>query len=205
MPTSIQALLLDVGGVLLTNGWDRACRKRAAADFGFDYDEMDERHHLTYDTYESGKINLDTYLDRIVFFEKRAFTREQFKVFMFAQSQPYPDMIGYFRDLKSAHGLKVGVVSNEGRELTEYRIQKFRLGEFVDFFVSSSFVHLRKPDEDIYRRALDMVQVRPGHCAYVDDRQLFVEVAARLGMHAVHHKGLEPTRRELETLGLALK
>ncbi len=203
MPISIRALLLDVGGVLLTNGWDRNSRKNAAATFGFDYADMDERHHLTYDTYESGKISLDTYLDRIVFYENRGFTRDQFKAFMFSQSQPHPDMIGYCEALKSAHGLKIGVVSNEGRELMEYRIRQFGLGGFVDFFVCSAFVHLRKPDEDIYRLALNMVQTQPQHCAYVDDRPLFVEVAGKLGMRALHHKGLDSTRQSLESLGLS--
>jgi putative hydrolase of the HAD superfamily len=202
---SIQALFLDVGGVLLTNGWDRSSRKLAASTFAFDYADMDERHHLTYDTFEVGKISLDTYLDRIVFFEKRGFTKEQFKSFMFAQSKPYPDMIEYCKALKSAFGLKVGVISNEARELTEYRIEKFELGTFVDFFVSSSFVHLRKPDEDIYRLALEMVQVEPHACAYVDDRPLFVEVAKKLGMNAIHHKNIEMTRQALESLGLSLK
>ena len=205
MSSNIHALLLDVGGVLLTNGWDRTSRKQAATTFGFDYADMDERHHLTYDTYESGKISLDTYLDRTVFFEHRGFTREQFKAFMFAQSQPHPDMIGYIKSLKSAHRLKVGVVSNEGREVMEYRIGKFNLGEFVDFFVCSSTVHLRKPDEDIYKLALDMVQVKPDHCAYVDDRPLFVEVAGKLGMKAIHHKGLDSTRLALDSLGLSLQ
>lgn len=205
MSSSIKALLLDVGGVLLTNGWDRSSRKQAAATFGFDYADMDERHHLTYDTYESGKISLDTYLDRVVFFEKRGFTRDQFKAFMFAQSQAHPEMTGYFKALKSAHNLKVGVVSNEGREVMEYRIAKFNLGEFVDFFVCSAFVHLRKPDEDIYKLALSMVQARPEDCAYVDDRPLFVEVAGKLGMRAIAHKGLDSTRQALETLGLPLK
>jgi putative hydrolase of the HAD superfamily len=201
----IHALFLDVGGVLLTNGWDRSSRKLAAATFAFDYSDMDERHHLTYDTFEVGKISLDTYLDRIVFFEKRGFTKDQFKAFMFAQSRPYPDMIEYCKALKSAHGLKVAVVSNEARELTEYRIEKFELGTLVDFFVSSCFVHFRKPDEDIYKLALDMVQVSPRHCAYVDDRPLFVEVARKLGMNVVHHKNIETTRQALDQLGLALK
>lgn len=202
---AIQALFLDVGGVLLTNGWDRASRKVAASTFAFDYADMDERHHLTYDTFEVGKISLDTYLDRIVFFQKRGFSKDQFKSFMFAQSKAYPDMIDYCKALKAAHNLKVAVISNEARELTEHRIEKFDLGSFVDFFVSSCFVHFRKPDEDIYKLALDMVGVEPGYCAYVDDRPLFVEVAQKLGIQSVHHKGLESTRKALESLGLALK
>ncbi len=117
--SKIHALFLDVGGVLLTNGWDRNSRKLAASTFGFDYAEMDERHHLTYDTYESGKINLDTYLERIVFFQPRSFSKEDFTQFMFDQSKPHSDMIAFCKDLKAKHHLKVGVISNEAREVNE--------------------------------------------------------------------------------------
>jgi len=205
MSSKIHALFLDVGGVLLTNGWDRKSRKLASETFGFDYAEMDERHHLTYDTFEVGKISLDTYLDRIVFFQPRSFTKDDFTKFMYDQSQSYPDMIRFCTELKAKHHLKVGVISNEARELTEYRIEKFHLGNFVDFFVSSCFVHFRKPDEDIFKLALDMVQVEPSACAYVDDRPLFVEVARKLGMTSIHHKNLESTQQALESLGLSLK
>ncbi|HTC20153.1 MAG TPA: HAD-IA family hydrolase [bacterium] len=205
MSPSIQALFLDIGGVLLTNGWTRDSRKKAAETFGLDYAEMDERHYLTYDTYESGKISLSTYLDRTVFFKPRSFTKEDFTKFMYAQSKPHLDMIEYCKALKAAHRLKVGVISNEGRELSEYRIRTFDLGSFVDFFVSSAFVHLRKPDEDIFRLALDMMQVNLSACVYVDDRPLFVEVARKLGMTSLHHETLEGTRRALDSLGLSLK
>ncbi len=205
MSTHFKTLFLDVGGVLLTNGWGRHSRKLAADTFGLDYDEMDERHHLTYDTYEVGKITLSTYLDRVVFHKPRSFTKEEFTRFMYDRSQPYPDMIRYCSALKAAHHLKVGVISNEGRELTEYRFQKFSLSTFVDFFVSSSFVHFRKPDEDIFKLALDMVQVEPQDCVYVDDRPLFVEVARKLGMTSIHHQNIETTRPSLEVLGLSLE
>jgi putative hydrolase of the HAD superfamily len=205
MSSKIHALFLDVGGVLLTNGWDRKSRKLASETFGFDYAEMDERHHLTYDTYEVGKISLDTYLDRIVFFQPRGFSKDDFVKFMFDQSKPYQGMIDHCTRLKAAHHLKVGVISNEARELTEYRIEKFNLGSFVDFFVSSCFVHFRKPDEDIFKLALDMVQVEPSACAYVDDRPLFVEVARKLGMTSIQHKSLESTIQSLESLGLSAK
>ncbi|HVM31845.1 MAG TPA: HAD family phosphatase [bacterium] len=201
----IQALFLDVGGVLLTNGWDRKARQATAEKFGLDYADLEERHHLTYDTYEVGKITLETYLDRIVFHQKRAFTREDFRSYMYAQTQPLPGMIDYFTRLKKAHGLKVGVVSNEGRELSEYRINHFNLGALADFFVMSAFVHFRKPDTDIFKLALDIAQVPPRQCLYFDDRPLFVEVARRLGLHAIHHKGLESTQKAVAELGLPLE
>ena len=202
--TAITTLFLDVGGVLLTNGWDRAARRRAAERFGLDFDEMNERHHLTFDTYEVGKLSLDEYLDRVVFCRARSFSREDFKTFMFEQSKPYPDMIDLVRDLKARHGLKVVVVSNEGRELTTYRIRRFELGTFVDFFVASCFVHYRKPDADIYRIALDIAQVQPDEVAYIDDRSMFVEVAGTLGIRGIHHTGYDTTRAALQALGLTL-
>jgi len=205
MSHSIHTLFLDIGGVLLTNGWDRKARQDAAKSFGLDYTDMEERHHLTYDTYEAGKINLDTYLDRVAFHEKRGFTKEQFRMFMISQSHPLQPTIDYFKALKAKYNLKVGAVSNEGKEIAEYRIRKFELNSWMDFCVVSSYVHVRKPDEDIYRLALGIAQTPAEHCAYVDDRHLFVEVAQKLGIHSVHHQALSTTSQQLQALGLSLE
>jgi len=198
------ALFLDVGGVLLTNGWDRSMRRRAAEMFNLDKDDMDERHHLIFDTYELGKLSLDEYLDRMVFYKERRFSREEFKEFMFAQSKPFPQMLDLIRGLRKADGLKVAVVSNEGRELTTYRIQKFGLAGLVDFFIASSFVHFRKPDADIYRIALDIAQVPIDQVVYIEDRLMFVEVAQGLGIRSIHHTSFESTRASLASSGLVL-
>ena len=202
--SDITALFLDIGGVLLTNGWDHKIRARAADKFGLDYDEMNERHHLTFDTYEEGKLSLDEYLDRTVFYEKRSFSQQEFKSFMYAQSQPYLEMIGLIDRLKTRHGLRIAAVSNEGRELTTYRVQQFKLSAFIDIFVSSCFVHYRKPDADIYRIALDIAQARPDQVVYIDDRAMFVEVAQGLGIRGILHKDYETTQKALETMGLSL-
>lgn len=203
--SSITTLFLDIGGVLLTNGWDQAIRKHAADKFSLDYDEMNERHHLTFDTYEEGKLSLDEYLSRVVFYQERSFSREEFKTFMYAQSQPFPEMIELMRGLRAQHGLQVAAVSNEGRELAVYRVQQFKLGTFIDFFVSSCFVHYRKPDADIYRIALDIAQVNPQQVVYIDDRPMFVEVAQGLEIRGILHKGYETTRIALEAMGLSLR
>ena len=200
----ITALFLDVGGVLLTNGWDRDSRELAAQTFGLDRKEMDERHRLTFDTYEAGKLTLEQYLSRVVFYHERSFTQQEFRNFMFAQSKSFPEMIELVRTLKARYKLKVAVVSNEGRELNQHRIQSFQLPSFVDFFISSCFVHLRKPDEDIYRMALDIAQVPPGEVACLDDRLLFVQVAETLGIRGIHPTGYASTVERLAELGLAL-
>ncbi|MEJ2032578.1 MAG: HAD family phosphatase [Deltaproteobacteria bacterium] len=195
-------LFLDIGGVLLTNGWGHQSRALAAKTFGFDYEEMESRHRMTFNTYEIGKISLDKYLQRVVFYEKRSFTREQFREFMFAQSKRLPDMIDYIRRLKKRYGVKIAVVSNEGRELNDYRIRTFKLGEFVDFFISSSYVRFRKPDEDIFRIALDVAQVLPENAVYIDDRHMFVQVASELGIKGLHHTSYQTTREALAACGL---
>jgi putative hydrolase of the HAD superfamily len=198
----ITALFLDIGGVLLTNGWDRHARMRAAERFHLDYGEMDERHHLTFDTYEAGKLSLDEYLQRVIFYEERSFTKEEFRTFMFSRSQPYNEMIDFIRVLKARHHLKTVAVSNEGRELTRYRIQQFNLQEVIDFFVSSCFVHLRKPDAEIYHIALDIAQSPPEQVVYIDDRLMFVQVANGMGIQGVHHTGYQATHEALADLGL---
>ena len=202
---SITTIFTDIGGVLLTDGWNRKSRANAATVFNLDLEDFEERHHLTFDTYEVGKISLKEYLDRVVFFKKRSFSYDDFKKFMFEQSQPYPDMIDSLTALKKQYHLKIGVISNEGRELTEYRIRKFGLLAFVDFFISSSFVHLRKPDIDIFQMALDVAQIPAKHIVYIEDRPMFVEVASALGIHGVHHENHQDTMQQLSALGLVAR
>src|ERR1051325_4345358 len=98
--SQITTLFLDLGGVLLTNGWGRTVRRQAAEKFQINYTDMDERHHLSFNTYEDGKLTLDQYLDQVVFYEARQFSRDEFKAFMYAQSQPYPEMIRFIAALK---------------------------------------------------------------------------------------------------------
>lgn len=198
----IRILFLDIGGVLLTNGWDRRARRRAAERFDLDPDAFDERHHLTFDAYETGGLTLDEYLRRTVFHQTRAFTPAAFREFMFAQSKPFPEMLDLCRRVKTRHRLRTAAVSNEGRELTEHRVARFDLGSLIDFFISSCFVHVRKPDTEIYRMALDVAQVPPEQAAYIDDRALFVEVARNLGIRGIHHEDAASTRDKLAALGL---
>jgi len=202
--SSITTLFLDIGGVLLTNGWDTALRKKTAENFGVDYEELDHRHRVTYDTYEQGKMPLDTYLRQIIFFEPRGFSADDVTRFILEQAKPYQDTIDLVRRLKAVYGLRIAVVSNEGREIAQDRIARFHLKEFVDFFIVSAFVHFRKPDLDIYRLALDVAQVRPEEVAYIEDRPLLCEVASSLGIQSVLNRTSSETRKLLGELGLAL-
>ena len=198
----IRALFVDIGGVLLTNGWDHHARHRAAKHFKLNWAEMQERHELNFETQESDKISFREYLDRVVFYEKRPFTRTEFRQFMFAQSKPFTEMIELVHNLKAKYKLKVFVVSNEAREVNAYRIRQFKLDGFVDAFISSCFVHLRKPDADIFRLALDIAQVPARQIIYIDNTPLFVLVAERLGIRSILHTDYQSTSAKLAAFGL---
>lgn len=200
----ITTLFLDIGGVLLSNGWGHASRRLAASTFGLDWAEMEQRHHLLFGTYELGHLRLADYLRQVVFYQPRSFSAVEFQDFMFAQSQPYPEMLALVRQLKAKYGLRIGVVSNEGRELNAHRIHTFGLVGFVDFFVSSSFVHLSKPDAGIFRLALDLAQTPAEQILYLDDQPLFIGVAAGLGIRGICHQDCASTCAQLAAFGLSL-
>lgn len=197
-PTTI---FTDIGGVLLTNGWDRVARQKAIKRFGLDPAETEERHHLTFDTYESGKISLHEYLTRLVFYRKRKFSEDEFIKFMFSQSKPFPEMIDLIRNIKEKYGIKIAVVNNEGSELNKHRINTFDLCEFVDFFISSCIVHFRKPDADIFKVALDIAHVDAERVIYLEDRPMFVQVADTLGIRGIIHRDYKTTKKKLASFG----
>jgi putative hydrolase of the HAD superfamily len=111
-------------------------------------------------------------------------------------------MIELIRKLKAKYGLKIIVLSNEARELNAYRIQKFKLAGFVDAFISSCFVRLRKPDADIYRLALDIAQSPVRQIIYIENTPLFVQVAKSLGIRSILHTDYKSARRKLTSFGL---
>jgi putative hydrolase of the HAD superfamily len=198
----VTCLFVDIGGVLLTNGWDHQARKRAAKHFKLNWAKMQERHELNFEIQESDKISFREYLDRVVFYEKRPFTRAEFRQFMFAQSKPFTEMIELVRNLKAIYKLKVFVVSNEAREVNAYRIRQFKLDRFVDAFISSCFVHLRKPDADIFRLALDIAQVPAREIVYIENTPLFVQVAENFGIRSILHTDYKSTAAKLAAFGL---
>jgi putative hydrolase of the HAD superfamily len=198
----VTTLFLDVGGVLLTNGWDHLARRRAAKNFKLGWAEMEERHRLNFETHEEGKMSFEEYLDRVVFYQERPFTRAQFRRFMCAQSKPYPKMLNLFAQLKVRHGLRVAAVSNESREVNAYRIREFKLDALADTFISSCFVHIRKPDVEMFTLALDIAQAKAEQVVYIDNTPMFVEIAEGLGIRSIHHTDYKSTCEKLASLGL---
>jgi len=198
----ITALFLDIGGVLLTNGWDHHARRRAVKNFKLNWAEVEERHVLNFETHEEGRMTFEEYLNRVVFYQKRPFTRAQFRSFMCEQSKPYREMINLVIRLKDQHGLKITVISNESRELNAYRIRQFKLDAFVDSFISSCFVGVRKPDVDMFRLAVDIAQTPVEQVVYIENTPMFVQIAEGLRIRSILHTDYKSTCAKLAAFGL---
>ncbi|MFT3935837.1 MAG: HAD-IA family hydrolase [Chitinophagaceae bacterium] len=195
-------IFFDIGGVLLTNGWGHESRQAAAEKFGFDYNEMNYLHEFIFNVYEIGKISLDEYLNTTLFYKHRNFTREAYINFIQEQSLELPDTLQWLIEWKKQHRDKFRFISinNEGKELNDYRIQKFGLHRVFDAFVSSCEVCMRKPDPGIFKLAMGIAQASPEECIYFDDRKMLVDAASKTGMDCHQHKGFETTRAILEGL-----
>ena len=198
MNSSIKVLFLDIGGVLLTNGWGHQSRQKAAEQFGFDYTTMNELNSITFDVYESGKMSLDDYLDTVLFYEPRTFSKEVFKQFMFSESKPLPQLLPWLLEWKQKHPqLKIFSINNEPKELHQYRVETYELRRLFDGFICSCDVQLRKPDPEIYTLALAIAAAAPEECIYIDDRDVLVRAGAKCGLQARVHKTFEETARFL--------
>jgi putative hydrolase of the HAD superfamily len=197
---SIRALFWDVGGVLLTNAWDHGERNLAIERFLLEKPEFETRHKELVSEFEEGRLTLDEYLAHTVFYQPRTFTAEDFKRFMFSLSKPSPGVLEVARSLSGK--FLMATINNESRELNQYRIQNFGLTECFDFFVSSCFVGMRKPEERIFRLSLDLTQQDPTECCFIDDRPVNIEGAAKAGMRTVLMRDPIQLRKDLQNLGV---
>ena len=197
----IRTLFWDVGGVLLTNAWDHEERDRAAQKFQLQKADFETRHKEVVTPFEEGKITLDQYLERTVFYQPRTFSKDEFKSYMFSLSKPKTEVLEFARAL--AGKCLMATINNESREMNDYRIKQFGLAQIFDLFVSSCYVGMRKPDEKIYRVALDVIQKAPDECCFIDDRPPNIEGAAKVGMQTVLMRDPLQLKRDLQTLGIS--
>jgi putative hydrolase of the HAD superfamily len=195
----LKILFFDVGGILLSNGWGHEAREEAARRFKLDYAEVNALHNFIFNVYEIGSITLDEYLDTVIFNHPRDFVREDFKEFIYSTSVELP-MLQFLKEWKKDCGFRIISVNNEGKELNDYRVRKFKLHECFDAFVSSCEVKMRKPDPGIWQLAMGIAQASPQQCVYFDDRKMFVDTAQKLGIRSFQHTSLESTKKILETL-----
>jgi putative hydrolase of the HAD superfamily len=194
-------ILFDVGGVLLTNGWDHRERAAVVDQFHLDRVEFELRHAEHNDAWERDAINAEQYLDAAVFYEPRSFSKDDFMAAIFAQSKALPaGALGILSELAASHKYMLGVLNNEAREPNEYRFQGFGLRDRLDVALSSCYLGLRKPNPAIYRRALDILGKPAKRTLFIDDRAENAAAAASAGMQVICFKGADSLRSNLERL-----
>ena len=198
----ITTLFWDIGGVIMTNGWGTAARRLATETFHLDWEEFQDRHELSFPAFDSGLITMEEYLNRTLFYRPRAFTREEFTAFMFAQSTELPESRALLDKVARLGKYFIGSINNEPLELNEYRIKAFDLRRDFQVFFSSCYLHTRKPEEMIYRIALKVTQRAPEECVFIDDRPLNLENPRKLGIKTIHYQGAEQLREELKNCGV---
>lgn len=200
----VTTLFFDIGGVLLTNGWDRDSRLAAAKEFHLDWDEFESRHELLLHAFEVGDVGLEEYLDRVIFYCKQDFTRDEFRNFVYSQAQAMPESLALMGRIAKPHKYLISALNNESRDLNAYRIEKFHLRDYFDVFLSSCYLGVRKPDEAIYQAALNITQRKGEECVFVDDRGLNLECARELGMHTIQFKNAGQLEADLKQLGVSI-
>jgi putative hydrolase of the HAD superfamily len=200
--SEITTLFWDIGGVILTNGWDRESRKEAASTFHFDLEEFEDRHDLSFPAFDAGQISLNEYLDRTLFYRARPFSREEFTAFMFAQSKEYTASRAVLDKVSRTEKYLIGAINNEPLELNQYRIEAFDLRRNFLVFFSSCYIHARKPEEAIFRVALEVSQRPAEKCLFIDDRPLNLESPRKLGMNTIHYQNAEQLQAELRKYGI---
>src|SRR5258708_6890963 len=201
----ITTIFFDIGGVLLTDGWGHESRRAAAEKSGLDWDEYSERHEKVAHAIEINLMTLEHYLDRAIFYRPRLFTREEFREFIFAQSQPKPGSLKVAEELAKSRRYFMATLNNEILELNVYRIEKFGLRRYFPAFFSSCFLGLRKPDEAIYRMVLQVTQRAAEECIFIDDREVNLECPRELGIKTILFKDAAQLRTELASHDVALQ
>ena len=203
---TIENVFFDIGGVLGTNGWDTAQRKRAIANFNLDEDDFQRRHIEAVGPWEEGRISIDEYLNLTIFCNPRDFTREQFKDFMFGESVAFEDSIAVARDVAALGRYTMMTLNNEAAELNTYRIEKFGLTPIFEAFMSSCWLGSRKPMTKIYVDAIAIAQAKPETTLFIDDRERNLVPARELGINTIHFESATQLRKDLRhVLGAELK
>ncbi len=105
------------------------------------------------------------------------------------------ELLDFIQSLKPK--VKTGIISDaflDARDMVEGRLDKF------DVMVFSAEEGVRKPNPEIYRRALSRLGVAAEEAIFVDDVLANVQGARALGIHAIHFTNSAAVRAEISRL-----
>lgn len=201
---TITTIFFDIGGVCLTNGWDHISREKAANKFSVDYEKFETKHKSVFKKLEKGKISLDEYLDKVIFFTKRKFSKKEFKDFMFLQSKAHKSTLKLLHQLSLKNKYHLATINNESLELNQYRINKFGLKKYFTNFFSSCYLGTRKPEPEIFLKALQILQKNPEKCLFIDDREENYLSAKSIGLNSIHLENPVELKKKLTEFNIEI-
>ena len=201
---NITTIFFDVGGVLLTDGWNHLARQKAAENFGLDLKDFETRHAPLADALDTGKISVNDYIDKVIFYKERSFSKIDFYDFMKEQSVPIPGTLDLVANLAAQEKYLLGTINNESVQLNLYRIEKFSLAQHFKLFFSSCFMGIKKPDSAIYERALQICQKKAAETIFIDDREANLVSPRNLKINTIHFENADQLKEELHKFGVSM-
>ena len=204
----IRTVFWDIGGVLLSNGWDRYQRARVFADLKLSAEDIalaEEKREEANWFWERGLIDEAEFFKRTIFFQPRNFTLADVWRGVEAQQEVlHPESFDILHTMHAKRQVRVAALNNESRELNDYRLKRFNLRRYFDFCICSGYVHEMKPAAGIYRSALEIGGDGPGEACFIDDKEENVAAANAAGLVGLHFSSPAALRDQLHSLGIEL-
>jgi len=203
--SSIRTVFWDVGGVILTNGWDLTQRTRVLSRLGVDLEAYEEIHERVNYYWERGLINAEDFFMQTVLRTnpKLNLTFDLLWPQVCAESKVlHAECLDILAELKEQRKFRLATLNNESRELNEHRLNAFKLRSLFDYFICSGYVHEMKPNPGIYRSAIDISGYAPERALFIDDKPENCEAAISLGMQAIWFQSPLQLRQELAQRGI---
>lgn len=202
----IRTIFWDIGGVLLTNGWDEAQRAHTLTPLGVDVADFESRYEAANFFWERGLSTAVEFFNKTLFRAdqpNRNFSFEDIWPLVCAESKVlHPECFDIITSLRTSGKFKIATLNNESRELNAYRIDTFNLRQYFDYFICSGYVHEMKPHPAIYRAAIDISGHPPQTSVFIDDKPENCRAAADFGMNAIHFRSPDQLTRDLAQLGI---
>ena len=185
---TIRTIFWDLGGVVLTNGWDHAQRTRVLGRLGVDLEAYEEAHERANYYWERGLITAKDFFRQTVLHRNPGLNLSFEALWrqVCAESKVlHPECLDLLAELKQQGRYRLATLNNESRELNGYRLDAFKLRSLFDYFICSGYVHEMKPQAGIYRAAVDISGFEARQALFIDDKRENCEAAEAVGMRTI--------------------
>ena len=205
MEGSIRTIFWDIGGVVLTNGWDKGQRSRVLSRLGVNLEAYEEVHERANYYWERGLMTAKEFFAQTVLQANPHLdlTFETLWPQVCAESKVlHAECLDMLSELKEQGSYRLATLNNESRELNEYRLDAFKLRSLFDYFICSGYVHEMKPLPGIFRSAIDVSGFAARTALFIDDKSENCAAAEALGMHVICFKTPRQLCTELAGYGI---